>query len=60
MKGVELAGPLPGDLQLTTVFATGIGTGAKEQAAANEFIKFLRSPAAAAVVGATGMEPAGS
>jgi molybdate transport system substrate-binding protein len=60
VQGVELVGPLPGDLQLTTMFAIGIGTGAKEQAAAIEFIKFLTSPAAAAVINATGMEPGGS
>jgi ABC-type molybdate transport system substrate-binding protein len=59
VQGVELVGPLPGDLQLTTVFATGIGTGTKEQAAAKEFIKFLTSSAAAAVIKATGMEPEG-
>jgi molybdate transport system substrate-binding protein len=60
VQGVELVGPLPADLQLTTVFATAIGTGAKEQAAANEFIKFLSSSAATAVIKATGMEPGGS
>ena len=60
VKGAELAGPLPADLQLTTVFAIGIGTAAKEQAAASEFIKFLMSPEAAAVIKATGMEPGGS
>lgn len=60
VKGAELAGPLPGDLQLTSVFAIGIGTAAKEQAAAREFIKFLTSPAAAAAIRATGLEPAGS
>jgi len=60
VQGVELVGPLPGDLQLTIVFATGIGTGAKEQPAAKEFIKFLTLPAAAAVIKATGMEPGGS
>ena len=59
VKGVELVGPLPGDLQLTTVFATGIGTDAKEQAVAREFIKFLTSPAAAATIKAIGMEPEG-
>jgi molybdate transport system substrate-binding protein len=58
VQGAELLGPLPGDLQLTTVFATGIGTGAKEPAAAKEFIKFLSSPAAAVVIKAKGMEPA--
>ena len=60
VKGVELVGPLPPDLQLTTVFATGVGFDAKEQAAAKEFIKFLASPAAAAVIKATGMELGGS
>jgi molybdate transport system substrate-binding protein len=59
VKGAELVGPLPTDLQLTTVFAAGIGVGAKEQTAAKEFIKFLASPAAAAVIKATGMEPGG-
>jgi molybdate transport system substrate-binding protein len=58
VQGAELLGPLPGDLQLTTVFATGIGTGAKEPAAAKEFIKVLSSPAAAVVIKAKGMEPA--
>jgi molybdate transport system substrate-binding protein len=57
VRGADLVGPLPGDLQLTTVFATGIGTAAKEQAAAKEFIQFLASPAAAAVIKAKGMEP---
>jgi len=57
VRGAELVGPLPGDLQLTTVFATGIGTAAKEQAAAKEFIQFLVSPAAAVVIKAKGMEP---
>ena len=60
VKGVELAGPLPADLQLTTVYATAIGTDAKEQGAAKEFVKFLASPSAAAVIKATGMEPGGS
>ena len=58
VQGAELLGPLPGDLQLTTVFATGIGTGAKEPTGAKEFIKFLSSPAAAVVIKAKGMEPA--
>jgi molybdate transport system substrate-binding protein len=60
VQGVELVGPLPKDLQLTTVYATGIGANAKEQLAAKEFIKFLASSAAAAVIKATGMEPGGS
>jgi molybdate transport system substrate-binding protein len=59
VQGVELVGPLPADLQLTTVFATAIGADIKEQGAAKDFVKFLTSPAAAAVIKATGMEPGG-
>jgi molybdate transport system substrate-binding protein len=44
VKGVELIGPLPGELQLTTVYATVIGTGTKEPIAAKAFIDFLTSP----------------
>jgi molybdate transport system substrate-binding protein len=57
VQGAELLGPLPGDLQLTTVYATGIGTATKEQAAAKEFITLLTSPGAAAVIKAKGMDP---
>src|SRR5262249_10069925 len=60
VKGVELVGPLPPGLQLTTVFAAGIGSETREQVAAKEFIKFLASPDAAAVIKTTGMEPGGS
>src|SRR5262249_17581355 len=60
VQGAELLGPLPEPLQLTTVFATGIGTGAKEPAATNGFTKFLTSSAATAVIKKTGMEPGGS
>lgn len=58
VQGAELAGPLPGDLQLTTVYQIGIGTGTKDQAAVKQFITFMKSPAAAAVIKAKGMEPA--
>ena len=58
VQGAELAGPLPADLQLTTVYETGIATATKDQAAAKAFITFLRSRAAAAVIKAKGMEPA--
>ena len=59
VQGVELLGPLPGDLQLTTVYAAAVGTAAKDQGAAKELVMFLTSPAAAAVIKRTGMEPAG-
>jgi len=57
VKGAELLGPLPGDLQLITVFAAAIGTGAGEPKAAQELIAYLASPDAQRVIAANGMEP---
>lgn len=56
--GIELAGPLPGDLQNYSVFHAGVGAGAKDRAAAMALADFLRSEAAAAVFRKHGIEPA--
>jgi len=58
VKGAELVGPLPADVQATTVFKAAIGANAPQPAAARELIAFLKSPAAAHVITASGMEPA--
>jgi molybdate transport system substrate-binding protein len=60
VKGVTLVGPLPAEIQNYTVYAAGLGANAKESAAAKELIGALSGPAAAAVLKAKGMEPAGS
>jgi len=57
VAGIDVVGPLPGDLQNTIVFAAAIMTGAKD-AAAKVLVDFLRTPEAAAVIKAKGMEPA--
>jgi len=57
VKGVELLGPLPAELQSYVVMAAGVGTGAKEGAAAAELVKFLKSPDHVPVIKAKGMEP---
>jgi molybdate transport system substrate-binding protein len=57
MPGVELAGPLPGDLQLITTFVGGVPAASGQSAAAATFLHFLRSPAAVAVLRAKGFEP---
>jgi molybdate transport system substrate-binding protein len=57
VPGAELVGPLPAELQAMTVIAAGIVTIASEPGAARVLFKFLTSPAAAAVIKATGMEP---
>lgn len=56
VPGVDYAGLVPAEFQQTLVFTAGVGAKAKEVEAASAFIKHLRSPAAAAVIRAYGME----
>lgn len=56
--GIDYVGPLPAELQLMTVFSTGIHAGAKQADAARALVKFLTAPAAAAVIRKHGLEPA--
>ena len=58
VSGIDIVGPLPAEIQTVTVFAAGIPSGAKERDAAQALVKFLRSPEAAAVFKAKGMQPA--
>ncbi len=58
VPGIELAGPLPGELQKTTPSVAGIFTDAKQPEAARLLLDFLTSPAAAKVFRARGHEPA--
>jgi molybdate transport system substrate-binding protein len=60
VPGAELLGPLPAELQAMNVISAGIVTTASEPDAARVLLKFLTSPAAAAVIKATGMEPGDS
>jgi molybdate transport system substrate-binding protein len=57
--GAELVGPLPKEIQLTTGFAAAVATNARQAEAAKALIKFLTSPAAAAVFKQKGLDPAG-
>jgi len=52
---VELAGPLPADIQVYTVFGGGIAPASPDGAAA--LVQFLTSPAATSVLKANGLEP---
>jgi molybdate transport system substrate-binding protein len=58
VTGIEVAGPLPGDLQAATVFSSAIMAGAKNAAPAQALVKFLRTPEGAKVIKAKGMNPA--
>ena len=58
VAGIDIVGPLPGDLQNIIVFSAAIMTGAKDTAAAKALVDFLRTPESAKVIKAKGMEPA--
>jgi molybdate transport system substrate-binding protein len=58
VPGVELVGPLPGELQSITTFAIAIPTAARHADAAKALVKYLQSAEAAAVMKAKGLEPA--
>jgi molybdate transport system substrate-binding protein len=55
--GVQLAGQLPPEFQTRITLSAGIASSTKNRGAANEIIKLLTSPAAAAAIKATGLEP---
>jgi len=57
LPDIDLVGPLPSDLQNTLVFFGVIMTGARDRLASKALIDFLRTPEAAAVIKAKGMEP---
>lgn len=57
MEGIDVVGPLPGDLQAITVFAAGVPASAKEPNAARALITYLRSPEAVTIIKAKGLDP---
>jgi len=56
VPGVELAAPLPADLQNFTDYSAAVVTGASQEVAAREFVTFLSSPAAQSIWKSKGFE----
>jgi molybdate transport system substrate-binding protein len=56
-QGVDLAGPLPAEIQNYSLFAAGIVESSKQADAAKALITFLSSPTASTVMKAKGFEP---
>jgi molybdate transport system substrate-binding protein len=57
VRGIDYVGPLPPEIQKVTAFSAGIAAAAKEPDAARALLKFLASPAAAAAITKSGLEP---
>jgi len=56
VKGAELGGMFPADVQTYIIMATAVSSNAKQAAPARDLIKFLMAPAALPVIKAKGME----
>lgn len=57
VPGVDVVGPLPAAVQRVTVFSAAAGAGSPNPAGGRALIAFLTSPAAAAAIARSGMEP---
>src|SRR5579863_790144 len=57
VKGADLVGPLPGDLQNIIVYAAGISAATQQSAVAGDLIRFLATPEVVRIIRARGLEP---
>jgi molybdate transport system substrate-binding protein len=57
VKGIEILGPLPAEIQNITVYSGGIHSATKEADGATALVKFLTAPAAAPIIKKHGLEP---
>jgi len=57
VKGIQIVGPLPAELQYVTVFSGALHSGAKEPEAASALIRFLTTPAAGQSIKKHGLDP---
>ncbi len=58
VRGIDIVGPFPRELQGAFVFSAGVASGTKQPDASKALINFLRTPEAAGVIKAKGMDPA--
>ena len=57
IKGIDLLGPLPPEVQVYTVFTGGIVSASRQQEEAAALLRFLASPQARPAVIDSGLEP---
>jgi molybdate transport system substrate-binding protein len=58
IQGIDYVGPLPAEVQRTTVFSAGISSTARQPEAAKQLIRYFTSPQAAPAIVKSGLEPA--
>jgi len=56
VKGVTLAGPLPAEIQNSTIYAGGVASAAKDGTAAKALVAFLAGPAIDPILKSKGMQ----
>jgi molybdate transport system substrate-binding protein len=57
VNGIDFLGPLPRDIQYTTVYSAGLHAAAPTADAAKALVKFLTAPEAGPIVRKAGLEP---
>jgi molybdate transport system substrate-binding protein len=60
VKGIDIVGPIPAEIQKVTIYRAGLAAGAKEPEAGAALIRFLAAPSAAPAIKQSGMEPVSS
>ncbi len=57
VKGAELVGPLPGELQNIIVYAAGISSSSRQSGSAHALVAFMAAPEVVRMIRANGMAP---
>jgi molybdate transport system substrate-binding protein len=57
IAGIDIVGPIPPEGQKITVYSGGVVVDSKQQAIAEQLLRFLASPEAAATIKKSGMQP---
>jgi molybdate transport system substrate-binding protein len=57
VKGADLVGPLPAELQNVIVYAAGLSARSTNSQAARDFVAFMATPQVVSIIRAKGMEP---
>jgi molybdate transport system substrate-binding protein len=58
VKGAQLVGPLPAELQNVIIYAAGLSTGTRHATAADRLLAFTRTSESKRLICACGLEPA--